>query len=216
MVCSVPGTMMRTNAWGLLGRLRMVFCEVVSNLLSDLAGTEVVSSPRPFHGRGENLTHTEAVASFRLSRTMSVLDSFISTWEVGFPATEDAARETGDCDLDGRASVQSVKGCALYLHQTLGRKGSSFHLSDKWPRVKPCKEGALSKISHGLDHLIWLICLEFGSKEHWKWRGKRKVPKRRLYSKIQNKELRKIIFVMAWGGGGGSHLLRAFCGIISF
>lgn len=101
----------------------MVFCEVISNLLSDLAGTEVVSSPRPFHGRGENLTHTEAVASpGSVGLCHSILDSFISTWQVGFPATEDAAGETGDCDLDGRASVQSVKGCALYLHQTLGRK----------------------------------------------------------------------------------------------
>ena len=207
MVCSVPGTMLRTNAWGLLGRLGVVFCEVVSNLLSDLAGTEVVSSPRepdPHWGCCLTQAQSDYVSSGQFHKHLA--SGLPSHW----------GRSWGNWGpWFGWESLSSKceRVCFIFAPDPGKKSESSFHLSDKWPRVKLCKEGALSKISHGLDHLIWLICLEFGSKEHWKWRGKSKVPKRRLYSKIQNKELRKIIFVMA---SGGSHLLRAFCGIISF
>ena len=65
---------------------------------------------------------------------------------------------------------------------------SSSHLYDKCPRMKLCKERALSKISHGLGCLIWLICLQVGSKEFWKGKGKGMVPKSWLYSKILKQE----------------------------
>lgn len=165
------------------GGPRMVFCEVLSNLLSDLSGTEVVSSLRLFHGQ-----RREPDPHWGCCLTLAQSDSVTQFWTVSEAPGRWASQplktqlgKLGNHDLDGKASVHSVKGCALYLHQALGRKVNPLFTclinDQEWNCAKK-----------GLDpkSLIRLICLELESKEPWKWRGKGKVPPRWLYSKIQN------------------------------
>lgn len=124
MISSVPGTMLRTNAWGLLRRPPGWFSVKSSLICYHTYQGQRWSLPWGFSmARGENLTHIEAAASPWLSRTVTQF------WTVSEAPGKWASQplrtqlgKLGNHDLDGRASVHSVKGCALYLLQALGRK----------------------------------------------------------------------------------------------